>query len=183
MIHPAYLAGLIDGEGYIGITRHRNKTGQRGAFHLCQLKISNNCKEILDELKAQFGGSISLNSNRPRHIRCLRENWQYMVTARQCLEFLRAIRPFLRIKAAQADLAIEFAGRFKLGQRALTDKEWQIRESYRIRMQALNSRYNGHSGQIRDRPRIDRVHDALRDGDLFESSRSIGASASEETNS
>ena len=149
MIHPAYLAGLIDGEGYIGITRHRNKTGQRQAFHLSQLKISNNCREILEELKAEFRGSISLNSNRPRHIQSLRENWQYMVTAKQCVKLLELIRPFLRIKRPQADLAIEFGKRFKRGQRTLTDEEWKIRETYRTRMQALNSRYNGHSGQPR----------------------------------
>lgn len=51
------LSELINGEGYIGITRHGNKTGQRGALHLCQLKISDNRMEILNEIKAEFGGS------------------------------------------------------------------------------------------------------------------------------
>lgn len=96
----AYLAGIVDGEGTITLTRtHRNRTASP------QLSISSTCFDLLDYVRCVTGcGHVtSKKKSLPHH----RQSWHWQIhSAGNVLRILRDIRPFLRIKAAQADLIL-----------------------------------------------------------------------------
>jgi hypothetical protein len=107
------------------------------------VKISNNCRQVLDEVKAEFGGNIHLNRNRPKHVRVLHDNWQYTVVAKQAGRLLHAIAPFLKIKNLQCEMALDLISRTHYRGLPLSADEWEYRDSLYHRMRELNSRYDG----------------------------------------
>lgn len=97
----AYAAGLIDGEGYIGIAR-RNGAGQ---FTLrVDVGMTVKAKALLEELKERYGGHVTLS-------RKATERWEaayaWRIHGSQAATFLRQISPYLRLKAEQARLALK----------------------------------------------------------------------------
>ncbi|MEK6878273.1 MAG: hypothetical protein AABY22_01625, partial [Nanoarchaeota archaeon] len=66
---------------------------------------------------------------------------QWIIRASMTLPFIKAIRPFLRMKSDQADLAIAFQKTKKSGNRKQLTKEILIwREKQRAKMRELNAR-------------------------------------------
>lgn len=97
----AYAAGLIDGEGYIGIAR-RNGAGQ---FTLrVDVGMTVKAKALLEELKERYGGHVTLS-------RKATERWEaayaWRIHGSQAATFLRQVSPYLRLKAEQARLALK----------------------------------------------------------------------------
>ena len=95
-----YVAGFMDGEGSIVITRSKSGRRKNLSFDL-NVTIANNNKEIHDWLVENFGGSVSASNRWKR-------TYQWKLTANQAKEFLEKIVPYLKIKKEQAILAIEF---------------------------------------------------------------------------
>jgi len=106
-IHISYLAGLIDGEGWIGISKHNRKGRSRYPFEfranvgICLGKGS----FILNELKEEYGGSIYFRKKRDSRWVDI-TSWQ--LAGSNCKPFLIDLLPYLRIKRTQADLVLEF---------------------------------------------------------------------------
>ena len=98
--HAAYIAGLVDGEGTVTLTRtHRN---QRRRLVVC---VSNNELPILWFLRATIGvGKITgKRVYNPRHA----PSYTFQVTSRQALDLLRQIVDYMRsYKARRARLAL-----------------------------------------------------------------------------
>jgi len=104
-----YLAGFIDGEGYIGITFQRKKEthyqSASGRYHP-YLIIANNNYEILDDIKkfTNSGRIYKLSRNFKQ-----KQGFQYKLTEMEPLKnFLYLIKPYLRIKQKQCKLLINF---------------------------------------------------------------------------
>ena len=100
-VTAAYLAGLIDGEGTITLTRRHRNEGRR--LVVC---ISNNELEILRSAKEYIGaGQItSKRSYNERHA----ASYTYHVSSRQALDLLAQIAPFMKsYKARRARLALQ----------------------------------------------------------------------------
>ncbi len=97
----AYAAGILDGEGSICLTRNRV-----GRWPSPQVAVASNDRELLEWLRAQFGGSISVKKPR-RSTHQISYDWK--LTDQNALRFLQLVRPFLRIerKIARADLLLE----------------------------------------------------------------------------
>lgn len=95
----AYAAGFIDGEGYIGINA---ALGRRYSLMVtvCQL-----VPEPLEWLQARWGGHVTVNAGSAAHRR-ERPLFYWKTSARQSLELLQEVRPWLQVKATQADVAI-----------------------------------------------------------------------------
>lgn len=94
----AYLGGFFDGEGSIGVYESKSS----GAFCL-RVQISQRktdlTEHLLNSLKERYGGSISsVNKQRPGLL------WQ--VSGDKAVRLLRDIRPYLYLKADEADLAV-----------------------------------------------------------------------------
>jgi len=93
----AYIAGLIDGDGCIGICK--NNGG-----HMLQVTINQNDGRVLDYCMGVFGGNIYNNKDK-RNPNIL---WRYVIVNEKAMEMLKKIYPFLTRKKRQAETAIEF---------------------------------------------------------------------------
>jgi len=130
----SYLAGLIDGEGSVTLSRaHRNEMPSP------HITITNTNRSVVRwaEQVTGYGKIISRRARRvnhkPAYIWCVAK-------AGRCLNLLREIRPYLRVKHRQADLILQ---RYKAvtprnGQYTATLLKRKLRLVARIR--ALNHR-------------------------------------------
>ena len=99
-MHKAYVAGLFDGEGHIGVGSPRsNPHGQ------VRVSISNSCLPVLTRLKTQYKGSIYEISGSLRKRRIYQ--WQ-ISNKRGQIRFLKDIHPHLIIKQLQVEHALEW---------------------------------------------------------------------------
>ena len=59
MIHPAYLAGLIDGDGCITAFLKKIKTSPHGHAVKGRVKITSKSLKLLEAIKKEYGGKIT----------------------------------------------------------------------------------------------------------------------------
>jgi hypothetical protein len=99
--NTVYFASALDFDG--GVIARPLQKMRNGNFGKPRLRteIANNDWDVLEQLKQLYGGSI-----RPRGGRRCR-SWVLEDTPNQ-LEFLRLVRPYLKVKSDIVDLAIEF---------------------------------------------------------------------------
>lgn len=98
----SYAAGLIDGEGYIGL----HETNQ-GAHFTLSLEISMTDKGLpaLNRMAAMYGGKVA-NNQAATSVK--REAFKWRLSGRAAATVIRAVRPGLLVKAPAADIALEF---------------------------------------------------------------------------
>lgn len=97
----AYLAGVIDSDGYISIVRSERKGA---VYHGPQIGISGTRRQPHDLAASIWGGSVSLyHPKNPLH----RGQFQWSRQGAVAATAIEAILPFLRIKEDQALLALE----------------------------------------------------------------------------
>lgn len=101
----AYVAGIIDGEGYLGIQKQHRSTYQDGIKYEACIKIGMTNKDLIVWFKNSFGGNI--------HHRKFKDNCKdaYTWTIRcnkRIIPFLDKVIPYLRIKKRQAEILRKF---------------------------------------------------------------------------
>ena len=101
----AYAAGLIDGEGCLGIYRRRTD-GQDFYYQRISMEMSYKAYRLLKKLKETFGGSIGKRN--PRYPGSA-THYCWRLGQEDAARFLLAILPYLRLKVAQAEIQIVFA--------------------------------------------------------------------------
>jgi hypothetical protein len=135
----AYVAGLLDGEGSLCIGMSRAKSAGRAPSYWLQVGITNTDRALMDWLLATFGGHISDNSHAPTK-RQYSPCWAWRIMGTQAVPFLEALKPYVRIKARQLQLALDFQHHMS------APRAWKRvpaghllhRENCRQQMQALN---------------------------------------------
>jgi len=144
-IQAAYLAGLIDGEGSIAVSRKRDCSGvRRGYSYRLNLSISNTDTDLVQWcLKVTGVGTIGrcCSTNPLRHKAATR----WTVWTRQAAQVLEQVVPHLVSKRQHAELALEFQYRAsnvasRVGRFGLSDAEWQWQVDTHARMARLNRR-------------------------------------------
>lgn len=95
----AYVAGIIDGEGTITLSRRRKN--ELPSPYIC---VSSTNREVLEWLKTRLGGTIC-SKKRYRENHKQSYIW-YIRLATKCLTLLNEIEPFLIIKKQQALLLL-----------------------------------------------------------------------------
>jgi len=124
-----YLAGMFDGEGYIGLGPH-SADGKQWSM-MCRIGMMGDYIPHL--FLFNFGGNLGHQKNGLTY-------WQ--ISSHQALLFLKAMLPYLRLKLPQAELALRFQERlektkpFRIGKR-LSKEETILRQAERILMQEL----------------------------------------------
>ena len=103
----AYAAGFFDGEGCVHIQMLKKRVGQRRSpSYQLTLVLDQVDPAPLMHIQSIFGGRVRCrmrkNGNR-------RAQFTLAFYGPQAARFLKQIRPFLIVKAAQADIALEFA--------------------------------------------------------------------------
>ena len=100
-----YIAGLFDGEGDCQIQPYRaTKNGKK--YLRVVVRITNTDRRCLDFVKENFGsGWVGLNSRKETHIvhKAKKDCYKFHLTNKKAVNLLKAIRPFLIIKAEKVD--------------------------------------------------------------------------------
>jgi len=135
----AYLAGLIDGEAYVGVTRATTSAAakgcRRGVSYRAMISVRMTHHPVLDWALAATGvGSIWKTKEHPKY----RQSWSWNIWSREAAALSQAVLPYLRVKAEHARNLIAFqrAMRFP-GRMGLTDGEWEMRARFWERSRAL----------------------------------------------
>jgi hypothetical protein len=102
----AYLAGFVDGEGCICITKHYNKKRTRSPIYHLDLSISSTNLEIVEYIANMTGaGSIHIGVKENEDHRA---GYIWVVGCNKAIDVLNEIYPYLRIKKTQAEIAFLF---------------------------------------------------------------------------
>jgi hypothetical protein len=96
----AYLAGIIDGEGYIGLNKSISVYGLRVVIKTTSKKLSDWLRE-----KTGLGDKIQLRDDKRGN---RQRAYEWRVFGEQAGQLLEAIVTFLVIKQEQARIAIEY---------------------------------------------------------------------------
>lgn len=108
----AYTAGLIDGEGCIGVYPVPCKTNKTGKRYYLTLRIQMSDWESPLWLKDTFGGYYRAY---PQMGYGTRTMYVWVVSAQRASKILEDILPYLKAKHRQAEMAIEFQSKMKIG--------------------------------------------------------------------
>jgi hypothetical protein len=99
----AYIAGIIDGDGYISITRVRAKRNAAEYFG-AQIGIAGTRREPHDLASSLWGGKVACYAPvNPHH----RPQYQWSRVGHTAVTVITAIYPYLLIKREHAELALE----------------------------------------------------------------------------
>lgn len=104
-IDLAYAAGIIDGEGSIGVYSNKDKRVTLGKKFRLTVQVGMSDPQPIDFLHYVFGGSSTTVNGRQSGYR-LRYLWA--LSTQQAKGFLIAILPYLKGKREQAEVAIQF---------------------------------------------------------------------------
>jgi len=127
-VRVAYLAGFFDGEGSISVNVNRK---------LVRWSLRLSCHQVnpapLRLLADAFGGSIRLTPRTGNQ----RPVYEWVAGGRMAAETIRALRPYLTVKADEADVALEFHALMKADRSKLTPDEEEQREVLYQRLRDL----------------------------------------------
>ena len=136
----AYLAGIIDGEGTVGIVRTKpnQRTAQINYRHYAYMSLGMVEKQIPDLLKEVFGGCVN-----EERVHGMRSVWRWHKTGRDDLiRLLNDLLPYLRIKRPQAELVIDFCKGWedtRIRANGVLAHELQRREDFWLKAKKLNA--------------------------------------------
>lgn len=101
----AYVAGIIDGEGHLGIKRTA-ANHHRGAQFAFVVKVTNTNHEWLIGLQQWIGGRIWRNDSKKRRNR--RPCYDLQLNGAEARALLVAVQPFLRMKQRHAEIILRY---------------------------------------------------------------------------
>jgi hypothetical protein len=149
----AYLAGLLDGEGYLGATIKKKRGGSYSyhvAVRLCMTAI-----DLLRWVASETGGRLTLIHYRnPRSRKCGDVRWNKP----QTVQLLRLVLPYLRLKDRQARLLLGLASLQECSSGG-HPFAWEIQTNIYMELRKLNRR--GRDDPPPNYQRIIRQDDAL----------------------
>jgi len=113
-VSPAYVAGLIDGEGQVTIATKRSKK------HAAVVAVTMVDRAPLDVLASTYGGRVYTLTSK-------NDNWKtpyrWQVSDQLAENVLRDVRPFLLVKGPQADLCLQLREQKMQGGRATPERQ------------------------------------------------------------
>lgn len=137
----SYAAGLIDGEGTIGITELKPGAGRKSPQHRIYVAVTMTEQAAILWLQLTFGGHLqSLKARDPRH----KPTFRWSMASKTAAEFCELIGPFLKVKRQQAEIAARFfrermAGNFQ-GNTGVPIDELAQRRQLMAKIRNLNQR-------------------------------------------
>lgn len=140
-LENAYLAGLLDGEGHIGIMLAKQRANGEWRTHAMIVTLANTHLETLRWAQSLWPhGRLVIRNQATQRVPIGNVRWSSYGAA----TILKALWPYLQIKTEQASLALQFAE--EMAQRicrnkAVTETEWNRREDLRIAISLLNRAY------------------------------------------
>ena len=141
----AYAAGIMDGEGCIYISRQNDKRGRPNIIYALYVQVVMGDYEVPKWLQDTFGGWLGIQKKSPAALKICPNNkklYKWRLTSQRAIEFLVAIRPWVKIKLTQIDLAVEL-GKTKIPRgTCATPETIETKEHLAISMRNANQRRN-----------------------------------------
>jgi len=130
-----YIAGIVDGEGSVCITRDHGRHGKKRAYYCLRLSVANTNKELIEWLKSVTGGHMN---PRPYYVGRT-EAWQWVVSGDNAVYWLERLMPYLRIKRVRAEIGMNFQkNKARRNRRERTIEEEALEEAKWILMHNIN---------------------------------------------
>jgi hypothetical protein len=140
----AYLAGFVDGEGSIAITKRGGSSKWRTSPYSLSLTVAQINPEPLYLLKQVFGGSLNRYDHRKANHRLY---YSWSVSSRQAAKTIKVLYPYLLVKKDEAEVALSFASTMGNNERDITgafrkipSEIIELRESMYYHLQDLKKR-------------------------------------------
>lgn len=134
----AYLAGVIDSDGYIGILKDRKlRDGRKHPSYGLTLNVTNTSRELMDWLVDNFKGKIYLRKLDPT--KNWKQTYNWIVGYQNAKDILEMIEKYLVIKRQQALLGIELMNGWITDNRGTPPEELTRRERIYRSFLELNS--------------------------------------------
>jgi len=126
LLNLAYCAGVVDGEGWIGIARkfyerHHVYDRENGCFHQVQerdvyytpsLSVNMTSKLAIDILGACLYGSVDPTTKKDKRLtksgKMRKEAFRFHSHSRKLVKTIDLLLPYLKVKKPQAELILEF---------------------------------------------------------------------------
>jgi len=133
----AYTASAIDCEGCIRLSKEKDRATKNGYCYRLIVEVDNTNEVLGKFLQDNFGGWIypKPNKKKPNH----KILYQWIIDRGNASTLLKAVLPYLLLKRHQAELAIAFQSRRKVGV-ALTEAEKIMDDKDYEAMRILNKR-------------------------------------------
>ncbi|KKN20113.1 hypothetical protein LCGC14_0938960 [marine sediment metagenome] len=131
----AYLAGLLDGEGYVGIgARVSGKYKSRQL--ILQVRIGMTDSTVIQWVHKTFGGQIYEHKRLPN-----KTMWLWSITQQPAADLLAVINPYLKTKRTQAWLAQEYQAQRtpSTGGKLVPVEELVLREGFMLAIRNVNA--------------------------------------------
>ncbi len=105
-VELAYLAGIIDADGYVTATMstHKGRT-----YFGAQVGITGSKRQPHDLAASLFGGKVSVHrpTRNPRHL----DQYHWQISGHGAIEPITAVLPYLRVKHERALLVLDLQER------------------------------------------------------------------------
>lgn len=136
----AYIAGIMDGEGSICISRKTDSTMKRGYCYRLHVTIANTDLPLVEWLMVVTGLGKVYTQKRinQKH----KQAYHWNLWSIQAYQVLKEIYPYLRQKKERAKIGMAFieAKNDGVGRNGLSDEEWASQASAYDAMKVLNRR-------------------------------------------
>ena len=140
----AYVAGVIDSDGYIGLVRRReNRRKQYTEQYVPIVKVTQAKPQAVEFIKNHFGGNngiINPQSDKRKPL----YRWEFS-SIEKTKNFLEIIEPYLKIKKKQAQLVIEFCS---VREKAIQNKSVLRDDQGKFRKGSSKNTYTGIEKQL-----------------------------------
>ncbi len=135
----AYIAGLIDGEGCITITRRKIKRLKTDYWYYePQVVVANTDKRMTDFLVDLCGGWVVVVTKTQKE--CHKPSYHWKMTGDNLRQLLRDVSPYLIVKKKQASLILSFPSYKRNGKKCRTKIERQAQEDLWLIVKNLNKK-------------------------------------------
>lgn len=114
----AYLAGIIDGEGTIGVYAYEHRAP---AVHL---SVANTDRALLEWIATSTGVGAVI-TRKVVNVDLHRQSYTWQCSSQAAGTTLRQVQPYLRVKASQAQLALDLLDGLVVPARK-ADSTWQM---------------------------------------------------------
>ena len=138
----AYIAGLFDGEGCIRI----NKNSAKHNYYTMHVMVNMSWQWMPEFLRCCFGGAVH-KRKMDKYYPNAKDQWCWLINGQEAVEFLTSVMPYLKLKRAEAELAIvfqskklaksDYLGFARRGKPMRTEEQMAVEEAQYILMKGL----------------------------------------------
>lgn len=145
-LQAAYLAGIIDGEGYVGIMKMRKGNKSKWCYkndyaYVPVIKIAMIDKELITWLKESYGGNFETRKARPN----ARESYCWTARKSKVNDILQKVYPYLRVKKKHAEIIFKYQNTNNGAGHPISEENWAKRDKLFKELRQLTKK-----GSVRD---------------------------------